>query len=176
MRAECRCTLDHVDPATDELGRAGELRLQIDAVVHQQNLEIFQIRGRPQHARDEHHRQRFTRALRMPHHTGPSFRRLAPPQTLHDFSRRAVLLVATHDLHPPPAVGIHEDRAGAQYIEQDRRCQQALNQFLLLALYAERWRVGAPRFRPDILPRIEVLMTRGDRAELGFLAAGPNQQ
>ena len=129
-----------------------------------------------QHPRHEDHGQRLARALGVPDDARARLRRLAGAQALDDLAGGAVLLVAADDLDAPARIGVHEHRAGAQHVEQGRRREQPLDQLLLLALDAQRRRVGPVALGPDVLPGIEVLVAGGDRAELGLLAAGADQQ
>ena len=43
MLAELGGALDHVDHAADELGRSRELRLEVDAVVHEHDFEVLEV-------------------------------------------------------------------------------------------------------------------------------------
>ena len=85
----------------------------------------------------------------------------AGAQALDDPARRPVLLVAADDLDPLAGIGVHEDRAGAQDVEQGLRGEHALDQPLLLALHAQRRRIcRGVLLRLDVLPGVEVLVRR----------------
>ena len=77
MLPEVCSAFDYVHLAADEFRRSRELLLQINAVIHQQDFVIRQIRRGAQHPGNEDHCQRFARPLRVPDDTRPFLRSLA---------------------------------------------------------------------------------------------------
>ena len=69
LHAQLSAGFNHVHPGAYQLGCFTQLLLQALPVVHQHNLVVVQVTAGAQHARQKHHRERFARALRVPHHT-----------------------------------------------------------------------------------------------------------
>lgn len=71
---EPRRPLDDIDLCADEPRRLGELRLQVDAVVDEYNLEILQLSSQgPQADRERASRRTGTRSLLFPFEDGYAF-------------------------------------------------------------------------------------------------------
>ena len=172
VTAQILTRLDHIDPPADQRRRFGQLVFQISAVVDQQNLVIRQIARSAQHAGDEHHGQALAGALGVPDHTALLRRGLTMTQALGDLVGGPELLVAAHHLDAWAAIRIHEHRGGAQDIQQIGLAQHAVDQLLLLAHTLS----GFIRRRPLRLPGVEVFITGGDRAVVGFQATAADQQ
>ena len=170
--AHRRAAFHQIDLPADQPRGARQLVFQIGAVHHHQDFHVVQITAGAQHPSDEHHGQRFARALRVPDHPAALHRRFARAQPLHDTAGGAVLLIAGEHFYPFAAVGILEHSASAKNIEQAMRVEQALHQFLLLTHHAKRRRDRCILFRPNIAPAIEMFGRGADTAELRCLAAG----
>ena len=170
--AQVVAAFDDIDAPADQRGSVAQLIFQIGAVVHQDDLVVVQVGAGAQHARQKHHGQRLARTLRMPDHAAALHGRGAGAQPLGNLVRRTKLLVAANHLDARPAVGIHEDGAGAQDLQQIAAGQHARNQLLL----------GVLPFAPGVvlrmqcLPGVEVFLARGDGAVIGLGAGTANEQ
>src|ERR1017187_8808101 len=176
MQAQVARAFNDVDLAPDQSRGCRKLFFEIDPIVDHYDLEIRQVTRCAKHARHKNHGERLARPLGMPDHARSFLRRLPGPQPVDDPARGAVLLVAADHFHAFAGIGVHKHGAGAQNVEQRIRRQQALDQALLFALGAERRRIVAAALRPDVLPGMEMFMTRRNRAEFGLLTARSNQQ
>ena len=159
MFPELGSTGNAVHLATDKASGSGKLIFKVDPVVDHHNLKVGQIGRGAQYPGDEHHRERFTGSLCMPDYTGSLLRRFPRAQPFDNAAGRAVLLVPADNFRALAIVRIHEDRAGAQQIQQCVWSEQPLNHLFLLTLNPKRWLVGAPSFRPDVFPGMEMLMS-----------------
>ena len=125
----------------------------------------------------EHHRQGFSRTLRVPNDAAPLAGILALKQTLHCQLHRAELLVAGHHLdHLALGVGA-EDRERADEIQKVVPIQHPGHEALLVIRTAISMVQIVQRARIRIRPPVEMFfVVRGERAELRLLAAGGDHE
>ena len=118
LHAQVCAGFNHVYLGAYQLGGFTQLVFQALPFIDQHNLVVVQVTAGAQHARQKYHRQRFARALRVPHHTAAVRAGCSTTQAVQNFGRCAVLLVTAHHLDARPAVCVHKHCAGAQYVQQ----------------------------------------------------------
>ena len=162
------------DALAGELGRLGELLLQVGAVGDDDDLEGPQHRIGAHRPHQEHHGQALARALGVPDDAAAAVvlavlsPRLAGAQPLERPADGAVLLVAGDDLDAP-AARLGEQREVPDDVEQVGRRQHARDQQLLAGQLggrlAELGRQLVARQRRRVLPLQEVLRPGGEGAD-----------
>ena len=108
----------------------------------------------------------------MPHHATALHAGCASAQPLQYLGRCAVLLVTAHHLDARPAVGVHTNGAGAQYVQQVVAGEHARYQALLGVHVLH----GAVVLRVERFPVVKMLFARSNGAVVCLQPAAANQQ
>ena len=104
--------------------RGGDLRVEVDAVHHDDHRGVAQLRVHPQLLRGEDHQQRLAAALEMP---DQPLLRVALHHALDDLVRGEILLVAADDLDAPVLLVRGEQREVLQDVEHHLGPEHALH-------------------------------------------------
>ena len=107
--------------------RGGDLRVEVDAVHHDDHRGVAELRVQPQLLRGEDHQQRLAAALEMP---DQALLRVALHHALDDLVRGVVLLVAADDLDAPVLLVRGEEREVLQDVEHHLGPEHALDRRL----------------------------------------------
>jgi len=166
----------HFDRKADASAGLGKLAFQLGAVGHKDHFPVGEPGMTIHLPNHEHHSQRFAGALGVPDNAAALARVLPRQQTLHRQLDGAELLVAPHDLDGLALVVGRKQGERADEIQQIVAVEHPCDQALLI--------VGAAPTVGQIVhcagigigPAVKVFLTIGrDRAELGLLAAGGNE-
>ncbi len=158
---------------SNALAGLAQLVFELRPVGDKDHFPVGQLGVAVHFTHHEHHGERFARALGVPDDTAPFARVAALQQLLDGQLDRTKLLIAPHDLDGLPLVVGRKQGERTDEIKQVVLVHHPGDQPLLVIRATGAMSEVIDCSRMGVGPAVKMLFTiRGDRPELGLLAAG----